>query len=124
MPRCLACTVLRALDYALDSASVMLFSNLVGPPKLQRLAEEAFEAINAYGKVELQQFYNEFLEYLDSAQIKWVCVPATAGGVRGCFRSLSGRAAIAEHHGERCFSDQQIGREAPLCFVAPVVIQT
>jgi len=60
------------VDTTLDCISVVVFSGLVGPPGLRRLAREAFSAINTYDDDHLQSFYEGYLKYLDDAQIKWV----------------------------------------------------
>ena len=51
---------------------VAFLSGLVGPRSLRRLAVEAFERINCYSAEELQVRYDEFLVYLDDAQVRWV----------------------------------------------------
>ncbi|CAK0897295.1 unnamed protein product, partial [Prorocentrum cordatum] len=60
------------VDALFDCLCVALFSGLVGPPWLQRLAQDSFEAINSYSSDQLQEFYEEFLAYLEHAQVKWV----------------------------------------------------
>ncbi|CAK0833652.1 unnamed protein product [Prorocentrum cordatum] len=51
---------------------VALLSGLAGPRSLRRLAVDAFERINCYSLEDLQRCYEEFLAYLDEAQVKWV----------------------------------------------------
>ncbi|CAK0886750.1 unnamed protein product, partial [Prorocentrum cordatum] len=67
-----ACAVAWSFDSVLNCLTAALLSGLVGPPRLQRLAEEAFEQINSYSEGQLQAFYLEYLDYLDAAQVQWV----------------------------------------------------
>ncbi|CAK0883331.1 unnamed protein product, partial [Prorocentrum cordatum] len=60
------------LDNLFDCLAVSLLSGLVGPPSLRRLAEDAFEAINSYTEVRLQECYERYLAYLDDVEVKWV----------------------------------------------------
>lgn len=64
--------VVWSIDFMIDCSSVVLFSGLIGPAQLQRLSQDAFVAINAYSEYQLQNFYEQFLEYLDVAKVKWV----------------------------------------------------
>ncbi|CAK0808118.1 unnamed protein product [Prorocentrum cordatum] len=60
------------VDAMMDCFGVVMFSGLVGPARLQVLSQTAFAAINAFSDDQLQDFYLQFLDYLDEAQIKWI----------------------------------------------------
>jgi len=61
-----------AVNNGFNCLQVAFLSGLAGPRSLRRLAVQAFERINCYSEVELQGYYEEFLAYLDDAQVKWV----------------------------------------------------
>ncbi|CAK0882362.1 unnamed protein product, partial [Prorocentrum cordatum] len=61
-----------AADAFIDCLMVALFSGLVGPASVRVLARDAFSAINSYTDDQLQAFYEKYLEYLDSAEVRWV----------------------------------------------------
>ncbi|CAK0846678.1 unnamed protein product [Prorocentrum cordatum] len=60
------------VDTIMDCFGVVMFSGLVGPARLQAMAQTAFVAINAFSDDQLQDFYLQFLDYFDEAQIKWI----------------------------------------------------
>jgi hypothetical protein len=61
-------------DIFFDNVCVVAFSSLVGPPEMRRLSHNAFTYINKYTDVQLQEFYEVFLDYAQEAEIKWVRV--------------------------------------------------
>ncbi|CAK0868423.1 unnamed protein product [Prorocentrum cordatum] len=64
----------QAVNNGFNCLQVAFLSGLAGPRSLRRLAVQAFERINCCSAEELQGCYEEFLVYLDDAQIKWVRV--------------------------------------------------
>ncbi|CAK0834718.1 unnamed protein product [Prorocentrum cordatum] len=67
-----ACAWAHAINHAFNCLQVACLSGLSGPRSFRRLAVDSFERVNPYSSGELQQRYQEFLIYLDDAQIKWV----------------------------------------------------
>ncbi|CAK0897044.1 unnamed protein product [Prorocentrum cordatum] len=93
-----------ASNALLDCLSVAVFSGLAGPRSLQVLALDSFSAINSYTDDQMQAFYEEYLEYLDRARVKWVLCGylrrlAAAGKAMPRYQEVSSYQAVVGSSG-------------------------
>ncbi|CAK0891489.1 unnamed protein product [Prorocentrum cordatum] len=74
-----------AINNVSNCLQVALLSGLAGTGSLRRVVLDAFESINTYTAEELQDRYEQFLLYLDDAQVKWIrCGFLRQIAARGC----------------------------------------